>query len=517
MKINKFFYAAALITLCACKSTPDSQMKAIPLVSEVGDECMPAEIAPIEAPFNMPQLKKPIFPDTSILLSLENAPSDMQTAYINQQIEALSQSGGGTITLEPGIWKSGRIELKNNINLRVPEGTEIHFSGDIKDYQPAVFTRMEGIECMSSGAFIYANGQENIAVTGRGKLVSPGLDCEIAKTFWQNNHAHKLKQITVDMPVEQRVFDGSSEAATMYLPKTFSPINCKNVFVEGIRIQGSLTWNIAPMYCENVIIRGVNVNSIDIPTGDGVDIESTSNVLIEYSTLANGDDCYTIKAGRSEDGLRVNRPSENIVIRHCLTKEGHGAVTCGSETAAGIKNPYVHDCVFDGTERGLRFKTRRTRAGGGDSLYYERIRIINAKEAMRWDMLGSAFFMGELASRHPVPEVDRLTPHFRDIFIKDIIVENAEHFIRLSGIPESPAANIVMGNCEVTCKELPQFTDVDGLTIKNSTITAQSDTVLLVDARNITFDNVNIVTNSGDIMYKREGDTKNSILFVMEE
>lgn len=477
---------------------------------------MPEEIAPIEAPFAMPQLVKPVFADTIVRLSLSDAPADgMQTTFINQHIEALSQAGGGTVLLDSGVWNSGRIELKSKINLHIPEGTEVHFSGMIKDYQPAVFARLEGTECLSSGSFIYANGQEDIALTGGGTLVSPGLDCEIAKTFWKNNHAHKLKPITADMPLEERLFDGSSAEATMFLPKTFAPINCKNILVEGIRIKGSLTWNIAPVYCENVIIRGINVNSTGIPTGDGIDIESTRNVLIEYSTLANGDDCYTIKSGRSEDGLRVNMPSENIVIRHCLSLEGHGAITCGSETAAGITNLYVHDCVFDGTDRGLRFKTRRTRAGGGDSLYYERIRIKGAKEAMRWDMLGSAFFMGELASRNPIPAVDRLTPHFKDIFIKDIIVENCEHFIRLSGIPESPAANIWMENCEVTCNQLPQFTDVDGLTLKNSTITAQADTILLVDARNITFDHVTLNT-PGEIAYKREGDTTNSIRFIPE-
>lgn len=513
MKINTLIYIAATFAFCSCKPAQVKQTKSIPFANEVGDQQMPAEIAPIEAPFSMPQLAKPKFPETTVRLSLSKAPTDIQTVYINQQIDTLSKTGGGTILLEPGIWKSGRIELKNNINLHIPEGTEIHFSGNIKDYLPAVFTRMEGVECYSSGAFIYANGQENIALTGKGKIVSPSLDCEIAQAFWNSNHAQKLKTITVDTPVNERVYDGSSEAMTMYLPKTFSPINCKNILVEGIRIQGSLTWNIAPMYCDKVIIRGINVNSIGIPTGDGIDIESTKNVLIEYSTLANGDDCYTIKAGRSEDGLRVNKPAENIVIRHCLSNEGHGAITCGSETAAGIKNLYIHDCVFDGTERGLRFKTRRTRAGGGDSLYYERIRIINAKEAMRWDMLGSAFFMGELASRYPVPEIDHLTPHFKDIFIKDIIVENAEHFIRLSGIPESPAANVYIENCEVTCNQLPQFTDVDGLVIKNSTITAQDSTILLVDARNITFDNVKI-NSPGEITYNREGDTTNSIKFI---
>ena len=117
------------------------------------------------------------------------------------------------------------------------------------------------------------------------------------------------------MPIEQRIYDGM-EGRTFYRPKTISPINCTNVLIEGITMERSTLWNVVPIYCENVIIRGITVNSTKVPSGDGIDIESCKNVLIEYCTLNCGDDCFTLKAGRAEDGLRVGKPTENVVIRY---------------------------------------------------------------------------------------------------------------------------------------------------------------------------------------------------------
>lgn len=476
------------LILAACRS--NSRILPVLSANEIGDTCLPEEIAPINAPFSMPELKKPVFPDTIVRLYRTDISDSMQTDYINRKINELSKAGGGTVSLETGKWQSGRIELKSNINLYIPEGTEIYFSAKAEDYFPVVFTKFEGEECLSSGAFIYANNQNNIALTGHGKLIGPQLNGVLFHSFWNQFNNRTMKKIDPNTPIEERIYDGSATDTPMFLPKTFSPINCKNVFVEGIRIKGSLTWNIAPIYCENVIIRGVNVYSVGVPTGDGIDIESSKNVLIEYSTLSTGDDCFTIKAGRGRDGLRINKPSENIVIRYCLALEGHGGVTCGSETAAGIKRMYVHDCVFDNTMSGLRFKTRRGRGGGGDSLYFERIRIVNSKYALHWDMLGNQQFMGELADRYPLREVTPLTPTYRNIYMKDIVIKSANRFIDASGIPESPLFNIEMENITVSCKKLPKFTDVNGFYIKNSHITSQDSIMEFVDAQNIKFDHV---------------------------
>ena len=139
-----------------------------------------------------------------------------------------------------------------------------------------------------------------------------------------------------------------------------SPINCKNIYIEGISLRNTAFWNIVPIYCENIIIRGIDINSVGIPRGDGIDIESSKNVLIEYCNLSSGDDCFTMKAGRGLDGIKINKPTENVVVRYCLAKEGHGGITCGSETAGMIRNLYVHDCVFENTGVGIRFKTKKT-------------------------------------------------------------------------------------------------------------------------------------------------------------
>ena len=329
------------------------------------------------------------------------------------------------------------------MNLHLEDEAEIEFPGTVESYLPAVFTRHEGIEIMGAGAFIYANGENNIAVTGKGIIYGPAMNAEIRQL--PNGNTVVENDISSTTPVAQRIFDGMNGRG-FYRPKTISPINCTNVLVEGITMERSAFWNICPIYCENVIIRGITVNSIGVPSGDGIDIESCKNVLIEYSTLNCGDDCFTLKAGRAEDGLRVGKATENVVIRYSLAKDGHGGITCGSETAGGIENIYLHDCVFDGTQVGIRFKTRRNRAGGVSDILYENIRMTNVGEAFKWDLLGSKRYMGELASRIPPRAVNRLTPVIKDIKIRNFIVESAHKVLSINGIPEVPCSNILIEN-----------------------------------------------------------------------
>ena len=343
--------------LCMTLSSAQTTQR-IPELMEVGASALPSSIAPLkDVPFDMPQLQAPVFPEFTVNMKDKGiAPEALLSPILNQTIEEVSKRGGGTVVVPAGHWKSGRIVLRSNVNLHIAEGAVIEFGGKAEDYLPAVFSRHEGIEIMGPAAFIYANNENNIAVTGKGKIIGPGLDAEIRKR--PNGASVVEKDIPWEMPVAQRIYDGM-EGRTFYRPKTISPINCTNVLIEGIHIERSVLWNVVPIYCENVIIRGVTVNSTEVPSGDGIDIESCKNVLIEYCTLNCGDDCFTLKAGRAEDGLRIGKPTENVVIRHSLSKHGHGGITWGSETAGMIKNVYVHDCVFNGTRAGLRFKTRR--------------------------------------------------------------------------------------------------------------------------------------------------------------
>lgn len=278
---------------------------------------------------------------------------------------------------------------------------------------------------------------------------------------------------------------------TFYRPKSFAPINCKNVLVEGVTFEKSVLWNVNPIYCDNVIIRGITVNSTKVPSGDGIDISSCRNVLIEYCTLNCGDDCFTLKAGRCEDGLRVNRPTENVLIRYCLSKDGHGGITCGSETAGMIKNVYLHSCVFYGTRVGFRFKTRRNRGGGISDVLYENVRLVDVREAFTWDLLGTPMYVGELARRNPPLDITELTPVVKNITIRNFIVESADRLISVHGIPEIPCSNVLIEEGTVrTNRIFKSMDDIDGLTMRNMDIHATDNTMNIDDGRNITFDRV---------------------------
>ena len=478
--------------------------QSLPTLDQVGAVQMPAEIAPIHAPFDMPNLQRNTFPNLTVSISEKGAKENsLITDLINYLIEEVSQKGGGTVLVPRGHWKSGRIVLKSNVNLHLEAGAELEFSDNPKDYLPAVFTRHEGIEIMGSGAFIYANGEDNIAVTGKGKILGPPMDVALRK---ESNTTAFMENDMMDMPLVQRIYDGQA-GRKFFAPKSIAPINCTNVLIEGVTLERCLFWNINPTYCENLIIRGVTIHSKGIPSGDGIDISSCKNTLIEYCTLDCGDDCYTLKSGRGDDGVRIGRPTENVVIRYALAKDGHGGITCGSETAANIKNVYGHDCVFIGTRTALRFKTRRTRGGGAESVFYERMQMINVGEAFTWDLLGTEQFMGELARRYPAYAVDKLTPIVKNIHIKDFKVESASRFFTLNGIPEAPLRGVTVENGDVQTKVLVNaMNDVDGFVMKNLRIRSEGSTFKVLDGRNIQLKDVIFNSPSPEITIDAAGE-----------
>ncbi|GGF32004.1 glycoside hydrolase family 28 protein [Echinicola rosea] len=479
---------------------------------QVGAANMPDKIAPVEAPFAMPEFKKPVFPAFTINIHERGAEEgELATSIIQGAIDEASAQGGGKVVVPAGKWKTGRISLKSNVNFHLEEGAELYFSGQLEDFRPAVFTRHEGVEVMSLGACIYAYQQENIAVTGNGTLYGPE-EGPVKEQMMTEDVTEKF--VPINKPVEERVYEGY-DGESIFLPMFISPTDCKNVYIEGVTLERTAFWNIVPVYCDGVIIRGVTVNSVGIPRGDGIDIESSRNVLIEYSTLNNGDDCFTMKAGRGKDGIRVNKPTENVVVRYCLAKEGHGGITIGSETAGKINNLYIHDCVFDNTGVGIRFKTRRPRGGGGQNLYYERLRMNLRQTAFRWDMLGQELYVGDLAKRKPLRAVNELTPKFKDITIKDILVETASTFVNINGIPESPLENLHMEN--VVVKDSKRFFNADdakNLTFKHVEVTSQDSLMKFLDTRDVLFEDAVFHVPGNEIYTQIKGDLTDSIRFV---
>lgn len=413
-------------------------------------------------PLSIEAQVEPEFPNRQAVVPMKKA--GLSTNVIQKAIDRIAAKGGGTVVIPKGRWSTGRIELKSRVNLRIEKGAELHFSGKVKDYQPAVFTRNEGVEMMSLGACIYANGAADIAITGEGSLVGPGRGCEIDTL--EKNDSYLDMHVKAETPIGERLFDGQ-QGRRFFRPVFIGLMNCENVLVEDITMTKSIFWNIVTEYCNSVTIRGVNIDSYGTPRGDAIDIESTSNVLIEHCNVNTTDDAYTLKAGRGQDGLRVNRPTENIVIRHCYAKNSAGGIAIGSETAGSIRNVYVHDCTFEDVKNGSYLKSRRIRGGGGSSITMERIKMIRPRTAFFWDMLGSARWVGALAERLPKRDITPLTPEFYDIHFKEIIIEDCNRLIHAKGLPERPIRNVSFKDIQATGKELIDVADLEEVTFEN--------------------------------------------------
>ena len=331
-------------------------------VTDIGGPALPEQIAPIEAPFQMPQLQRPVFPSRTFNILHYGANSDgttKNTEAFRQAIAACVAGGGGKVLVPSGKWFTGAIQLKSNVNLCLQEGAEIHFSDDPADYLPVVFTRWQGVEVMNYSPLIYARDCENIAVTGPGKLFGHGSRWwawkkQADSQRYPNTHFKGI-------PPEQRIY-GSSEVGLR--PQFISPINCRNVLLEGFTIADpGPFWTIDPIYCENVIIRGLSIHTTGGPNTDGIDIDSTRNVLVEYCLLDVGDDGVCLKSGYNEDGWRVAKPTENVVVRNVTTLHCHGGIVIGSETSGNVRNVLAYDCLCDGSEMGIRIKSNASRGG----------------------------------------------------------------------------------------------------------------------------------------------------------
>ena len=456
--------------------------------AKVGPAAMPAQIEPVAAPFDVSGIAAPRFPERRSVVRMQR--KGLSTRNIQTAIDRMSERGGGTVVIPAGRWTTGRIELKSGVNLHLEEGAELHFSGDIRDYQPAVRTRIEGIELMGPGGMIYADGAENIGITGRGRLVSPDTDSELFTVA--QDYLVTEDCVSLDDPVEKRICDGR-EGRPLLMPMFIALERCHGVLIEGLTLERSIFWNIVPQFCRNVTIRGITVRSHGHGRTDGIDIESTTDALIEYCSLDCGDDCYTFKSGRGEDGVRAAAPTARVVVRYCESLRGVGGIVFGTETAAGISDVYVHDCIFDGTDQGFLFKTRRPRGGGGCRLTAERILIRGTRyAAFSSNMLGSRKWVGELADRYPAREITPLTPEFRDFLFRDIRVEDCAQLVSMGGLPERPVADVWIEGLEADCGELIRLQDVSGFTLRNAVVRAKDNRIILDGCRDVYFDNVDL-------------------------
>ncbi|MGD8778465.1 MAG: glycoside hydrolase family 28 protein [Ignavibacteria bacterium] len=397
------------------------------------------------------RIKPPEFPANDFNIVEMGAVADGKTdclPVIKKAIESCSKIGGGKIIIPAGtFFCKGPIHLKSNINLNLSEGAVLKFSTDPKDYLPVVYTRWEGVECMNYSPMVYAYKQENLGITGKGIL-----DGQAGNENWwawngnkkygwkegmpnQNdgyNRPALFKYNEKGTPIEKRVFGEGHHLR----PNFIQFYDCKKIVMEDFTVKDSPMWIIHPVLSSNITIR--NIKSIGHgPNNDGCDPESCKDVLIESCYFNNGDDCIAIKSGRNQDGRRINAPSENIIVRNCEMKDGHGGVVMGSEISGGCRNIFVEDCLMDSPnlDRAVRIKSNSYRGGFAENIYVRNIEVGEVADAVvRLNMLYDPK-EGTDGKHHPA---------FRNIFLKNI---KSTYGLRLEGSPESKIQNVVIENC----------------------------------------------------------------------
>jgi len=383
-------------------------------------------------PHILAHIVPPNFPDRTFDITNYGANGDGVTdctEAFRKAIDACSQAGGGKVVVPAGNYLTGAIHLKSNVDLDLVKGATVRFSTDPRSYLPVVFTRYEGTEVMNYSPFIYALGQENIAITGEGTLDGQGH-----QAIWYSWKQIPDPRELVDMgnrnvPVEQRVFGAGHHLRPYFI----QPVRCKNVLIEGVRIIDSPMWVISPLYCTNVTVAHVTVEA-DGPNTDGCDPDSSTDVLIKDCHFSDGDDCIAIKSGRDVDGRRVNIPSRNIVVQNCVFKDGHGGVTVGSETSGGVENVFAEDCRFDSPnlDIAMRFKTGMTRGGFIEDAYLRHCTVKSARTGIGITMKYPGTLNGDA------------TPVIRNIVIRDctfdrlsrqpIVIEGFSDSVRITDV-----------------------------------------------------------------------------------
>lgn len=468
------------------------------------------EIQPVITQFGRFDFERPSFPerffDIKDFGAIEGG-KFLNTKSIQAAIDSAAKVGGGYIVIPKGKWLTGAIHLENNINLYLDKNAELLFSQDPNDYLPVVFSRHEDVECYKYSAFIYANNKTNIAITGEGVLNGQG------QPWWKYKIQKKDSELLLyqmgneNVPVEKRLFDGRDGKALR--PAFFQPMSCKNILVEGVTFLYGAFWTITPTYCENVIIRKVKIITQGelgkTPNGDGVNPSSSKNVLIEYCEFDTGDDCIAIKAGRDNDGLRVNKPTENIFIRYCTGKRGHGGIVIGSETSGGLKNIYAENCEFDGTDRIVRIKTARGRGGIIENMWFKNLKGCNIqKEALHINMLYTG-------TRFPAYEVNSTTPIIRNINYENITISSGETYgIEILGLPEMNVENINFKGITISTTKGINMVDVKNIFLNNIIISPLEDPqITIIDGNNIKIDTVSFLNVRNNIIHIEGAKTGN--------
>lgn len=494
----------------------------------------------------LPKVESPVFKKDTLSIVQYGAKADgvtLNTNAINNAITACNKKGGGVVMVPAGLWNTGPVVLKSNVNLHLQKGAILQFTNDFSQY-PLVEGNWEGIPQMRNQSPISATGQQNIAITGFGiidgngdawrmvkkdkltesqwkKLVASGGLSPDGRTWYPSEKSLKASLLKNPGAIEPGKTAAFYDSVKDFLrPNLLVLTSCKKILLEGVIVQNSPAWCLHPLMSEHLTVRNVTVkNPWYAQNGDGIDVESCKNVLIENSTFDVGDDGLCIKSGRDEAGRQRNMPTENVIIRNCIVYHAHGGFVIGSEMSGGARNIYVSNCSFMGTDIGLRFKTTRGRGGVVENINIKDIYMKDIPgEAILFDMYYMAKDPVPLSGeKREAPKVEMLpvttgTPIFKDFHVSNVVCNGAEKGIFIRGLPEMHIKNIVLENMVLQANKGIDCSEASGITFNNiKLLTKESNPVVDVqNSDNLIFNGISYKEGSA-LLFRIGGDRTQKI------
>ena len=476
-------------------------------------------------PFEMEKVARPVIPSYEVCITDFGGVGDgvtLNSDAFAEAIDHLASRGGGHLVVPQGIWLTGPVTLKDNIDLHVEEDAVLLFSTD-RDLYPIVETVFEGLDTRRCIAPINAVGAKNISVTGGGtidgngdswrqvkrskmtsgqwkELLAGGGFTDAAGNVWypdSSSFRGSLVSDAFNVPQGMETEEDWESVKTYLRPVLLEFTECENVLLEDCLFQNSPCWNLHPLLCRNVIIKNVTVrNPWYSQNGDGIDIDSCENVLLVDSDFDVGDDAICIKSGKDEDGRLRARPCRNLIVHNCIVFHGHGGFVVGSEMSGDVRNISVSDCRFLGTDVGLRFKSCRGRGGVVENIHISDIVMKDIPaEPLLFDLHYGGKSALEAAEVGAAPydiayvPADETTPEFRDIHIRDIVCRGAGRAMYFNGIPEKPITGISLEDCMIVSDSGADIRYSDRVHMKNVHISQEDGPAyLFANSGNVVLD-----------------------------
>lgn len=378
-----------------------------------------------------------------------NDGSSLSTEAFRAAIRAASKAGGGTVYVPAGTYVTGPIKMVSNLTLYVAAGATIRFPAMKLPY---TWGRQQGIETLTPIPLIGGHNLHDVAVIGHGTLTSNNED-------WMRLHGRELRSVSSagsangpnwerllrDLDADKHIPLAEYKAAASELRPSFIRfMNSRNILIDGLHIVGSPMWTVHILYSENAVVENLVIETFPGVHADGIVVDSSRFVRIANDYIDAGDDGIVMKAGKDQDGLRVNRPTEDVTITNCTVHHAQGAVVIGSETSGSIRNVVASNITAKDTVNGIHIKSRRGRGGVVEDIRFDNITMENVRAAITisdagYQMEGSAPNPGE-------GPVTRKTPVFRNIAVSNVTIDGAESLIHVDGIPEMPISTVRISN-----------------------------------------------------------------------